>query len=434
MAEKTHSNSSLSFAFNQISAHMAEGIVTIDSTLLEPIQERVLTLYSSYGALPGFADGLPADYLKEYFAKEVKRDTEQFLFRHFVLDFLMAQLIEKKVVYTNWPRLDNVTMHEDNTMRYRFILSQAPEIPLKEWKHFIFKQPKRKNYKDLDKQVSLFLKSENDGYKKQDFSKVEPGDWVNFELQLLDQSGEPLLPDTLTHSYWLHMTEQPLSSELQQLFTNRSLHERFTTTIQPLQGSDDNAQELPCVFGVFVKSITKGSNLCVDFFKNTFKLKTRADTHKKLIEVFSYRDDISQRRSIIEELFHLLFTKHRFEVPKHIITRKKELILNSLRNQPDYHVYKGHKSFTQQVESLAEKLLKEEIIMDHIAFAEGITVTAQDIASYVHMFNNERLKEFIYFRPMIDRLEETDTPIHHHLLSQAVLREKTLNHIIHILS
>ena len=413
---------------------MAEGVVTVDHELLAPIQERVLKLYSSYGALPGFPDGVPTNYLKEYFAKEIQRDTQHFLFRHFVLDFLLANLIEHKVMYTSWPRLDNITLHDDNTLRYRFILSQPPELPLKEWKHFIFKQPKRKNYKDLDKQVSLFLKNENDHAKKQDLSITEPGDWVHFEIQLLDPSGEPLLSSSLAHSYWLRLTEQQLSSELQQLFSNRSLHERFTTTIPPLSEEGEDTESLPCAFGIFIKRIVKGNYLCVEFFKNTFKLKTRADIHRKLIEVFSYREDISQRRSIIEELFHLLFTKHRFEVPKHMITRKKELILQSLKNQPDYHVYKGHRAFAQQVESLAEKLLKEEIIIDQISFAENITVNSQDITHYVHMFNNERLKEFIYFRPMIDQLDETDTPIHHHLLAQAVLREKTLNHMIHVLS
>ena len=133
-------------------------------------------------------------------------------------------------------------------------------------------------------------------------------------------------------------------------------------------------------------------------------------------------------------MFHLLFTKHRFEVPKHIITRKKELLIQSLKTKPDYHVYKGHKDFSRYIQVLAEKMLKEEIMIDNIAAAENITVTRPDIAYYLHLFNNERLKEFIYFKPLIDNIEETDTPLHESILVQAARREKTLNHIIHTLS
>lgn len=174
--------------------------------------------------------------------------------------------------------------------------------------------------------------------------------------------------------------------------------------------------------------------MSLEFFKQTFKLKTRADVHKKLIEVFSYRNDISQRRSTIEELFHLLFTKHRFEMPKHIITRKKESLLSIIKRQSDYNIYKNNKSFDTHLTLLAEKMLKEELIIDNIGCTEEIEVTSADIAHYLHLFNNERLKEFIYFKPFIDNIEDSNTPLHEAILAQAVLREKTLNYILHTLS
>jgi FKBP-type peptidyl-prolyl cis-trans isomerase (trigger factor) len=158
------------------------------------------------------------------------------------------------------------------------------------------------------------------------------------------------------------------------------------------------------------------------------------DIHNKLIEVFSYRNDISQRRSIIEEVFHLFFSKHRFEIPKHLTIRKQESLLEMLKKQPDYQVYKSQKDFYNKVATLAEKLLKEEILIDQIAYKENLKTSGKDIKHYLTMFNNSRLREFVYFKPAFEPLEETDLPLSEGYLRQSVLREKTLNHIIFTLT
>lgn len=414
---------------------MVQSVITADPALIAPIQEQMVRMYSDYAALPGYEHSrLPARYTANYFAKEIRRDTEQFVFKHFVIDYLLKELINHNVVVTNWPRLTKVEQKEDGTLSYRFLLSQAPDLTLKEWKHFVFKQPPRKNYKDLDKQVASFLKEGTDLYRKLDKTMVEAGDWVNFTARLLTvDTHQPLLDDT-PHSYWLRITSHGVSNELQKNFITKHLDDTFVIPSLPFTNTLYNNTQEPVHYEITITAITKGAHLCLDFFKNSFRLKTRAEVHRKLIEVFSYRNDISQRHAIIDELFHLLFTKHRFEVPKHIITRRQELILQELKKKPDYHVYKGHKDFKRYVETLAEKLLKEEIMIDNIANVEGITVTQQDIASYLHMFNNERLKAFIYFKPLINNIEDTDTPLHEGILMQAIRREKTLNHIIYILS
>ena len=158
------------------------------------------------------------------------------------------------------------------------------------------------------------------------------------------------------------------------------------------------------------------------------------DIHNKLMEVFSYRNDTSQRKAIIDEVFHLLLSKHRFEIPKHLVLRRQEDIVQTLAQQPDYHVYKANKDFEIFVEMLAEKQLKEEIIIDQIAQSEHIKVDIRDGAQYLHLWSNKRLKEFIYFKPLLAHLDDPETLINTTIFSQAVLREKTLNHIIHTLS
>jgi len=424
----------LRFSYESLSTHVAESLIVASPTLVEIIQTSVAKKYSSYTALPGFADALPTSYTQDYFVKEIHNDTQQFIFKHFVINHLLQELHKHKIIFANWPRLVKVVTDPiEQTLAYSFKLSRAPSVELKEWRHFIFKSPRRKNYKDLDKQVMAFLKSETDLFKQQNHTQVESGDWVNFFVTLVDDKHTPLFP-AVSHSYWLHVTTDSIKSDLQCLFLNKELSTPFITASLPFSTLVDTSLQDPCYFKLSIRNIVKGKHLSVDYFKSTFKLKSKADVHRKLIEVFSYRNDISQRKAIIEELFHLLFTKHRFEAPKHVITRKKELIVNTLKKQPDYHVYRGHRDFTKYIETLAEKLLKEEIIIDTIAYTENLSINAHDIEQYLYLFNNERLKEFIYFKPIIDNIEEIDAPIHESILMQAVLREKTLNHVIHILS
>ena len=146
---------------------------------------------------------------------------------------------------------------------------------------------------------------------------------------------------------------------------------------------------------------------------------------------FLDRDDQSQRKAIIEELFHLLLSKHRFEVPKHVILRRQEDILLTLMEQPDFQVYKAQKDFYRYLEQLAEKQLKEEIIIDQIAYKENMHVEMMDMQNYIHLFNNKRLHEFIYFKPYMHKIETAGALIDAGVFSQTVLREKALNHVIH---
>lgn len=412
-----------------------QGVIEVAETVAKPIENHITSMFCHYSALPGFeSEALPTAYAKTYFEKEITRETASFIFNHFVIESLLTQMREQKLLLTNWPRLNDVKRTDSGALLYTFIFSCAPDLPLKEWKHFVFNPPLRKNYKDLDKQVVLFLKNEQAESKKQQDAIVEAGDWVNLTVTLVSADGTALIEEAAPHHYWMHITQETVAIPLHSACIGKNIGDVFVAEHFPFSTAAETSALEPCFYQITVTSISKGLYLQLDFFKSIFRLKTRADIHKKLIEVFSYRNDISQRKSIIEELFHLLFTKHRFEVPKHMITRKKEMLLQTLQRQPDYQVYKNHKDFDRYLATLAEKMLREEILIDHLSMSEHISVERHDIAAYLHLFNNDKLREFIYFKPMVDGLEEADAPIHESIITQAVLREKTLNSVIYTLS
>ena len=433
-SEQKIPNDGLSFSTKPISSHLLEATINVSCGTMKTIYNQATGIYAKHAQPQGLKNiTLPISFVEKEHQGEISHNVKKFVLKHIVLDYLVTQIIQKKIPISNNPRLTKMILNKDGSSMYHFDLSVSAAIPLKDWKLFNFKPPKRKRYKDLDKQVNLFIKNEHDSYKKKNKSVIENNDWIRFEASLLDSNKKLILPFHKTR-FWLKINTNYIKDPFQAIFIGKKEGETFTTTTIPF---NENLQDLLTEnsnFLIKIKSITKGSFFSTESFKAIFKIKNKTDLHNKLIEVFSYRNDISQRKAIIEELFHLFFSKHRFEIAKHLTIRKQESILEMLKKLPDYQVYKSQKDFYETIALLAEKLLKEEILIDQIAHKESIKATSKDIKLYLSLFNNSRLKEFVYFKPSFEPIEEIDGTIPESFLKQTVQREKTLNYIIHTLT
>jgi FKBP-type peptidyl-prolyl cis-trans isomerase (trigger factor) len=376
---------------------------------------------------------VPGEYLEATFGAEITKKLKSYLFRHHVIDALIAEITAQKIPYANYPRLTHIEVTPTQGATFCFDISLADHIELKEWKHFAFKGARRKRYKDLDKQVVQFVEQEVMSHKKVNAQTVEESDWVCIEIKLLDHN-QVSLPCPLLSVFWIKIKKCEAPDQFKEHLLGKKVGESFVTF--QLDFDDDSNEIDTCYYNFFVTVVTiiKGAHLSLDIFKQTFKLKNKLEIHNKLMEVFSFRNDLSQRKSIIEEMFNLFLTKHRFEVPKHLVLRRQEDILLVIMKQPDYHVYKAQRDFVDQIEVLAEKQLKEEILIDQISYNENVKVELVDMQQYLNLFNNRRLKEFIYFKPAFEKIEEIEDPLNASVLAQAVMREKTLNTILYTLT
>lgn len=165
--------------------------------------------------------------------------------------------------------------------------------------------------------------------------------------------------------------------------------------------------------------------------KHHFRLKTNKDLQQKLIEVFSYRNDLSLRRAIVEEALTLLINKHEFDVPNYLVLREQQIVLESVVTNPDYLVYKTQPNFKDYIHKLALKQAKETLIIDQLCFEENISASTEDIKSLLHLTKTPRTKEFIYFKLPSTKLEAQEVPVSAAFFKQSCLREKTLNHVIY---
>jgi FKBP-type peptidyl-prolyl cis-trans isomerase (trigger factor) len=400
----------------------------VDGVYMEVVKSQSVTLQAH-----GFYQiDVPIEQIEQNFRTNLIDHVKEFLFKYFVLNFLYKEMRTQKILFVGEPRLISIELGPSEDARYQFDLSIFSPIQLHEWKYFPFKAPKRKNYKDLDRQVETFIEEEQTA-KQANKEFAEMGDWVNFDVLLVDRQNQPIFDDQ-AQSLWLKIGDEEADESGQELLMGKRIGDTFVATSSCLQEYFSNQIDTAYSFSVTIKDIIKNSYFCLDSFREYFRLKTKKEMYQKLIEVFSYRNDLSQRRAMVEDALALVLAKHQFEVPNHLVLRQQKVVLESVQNNPDYHVYRMQKDFQEKVQALALKQIRESVIIDQLAYNEGMTISMHDIKNYLNLTNRPRTKEFIYFEPPLTCIKNQETPMSTEFLKQSCLREKMLNYLIYHLT
>lgn len=428
------SSSGLSFALEKIRPTLCKVAITVPQHVVSLVYEQATLAQCDHIQAPGFQKGsIPISYVEHHFGATLTEHLKEFLFNYFALSFLFDQLTLHKLAIAGDPRLLTMDVEPHKDARFTFELTIFPELELQEWRYFPFKAPKRKKYKDLDRQVENFVNDEKENLKSLTGSSVAVNDWVNFEVRLVSPEGVPLL-GAHEKSLWLKIGDEEADGPLRDIFLGKSVGEQFCTISAALQEYFSYRMNARYTFCITIKSILHHKYFSFDDFKRHFKLKTNKDMMRKLIEVFSYRNDISQRRAMAEDSLALLLARHSFSVPNHLVLRQQKAVLNRIKTNSDYHVYRMQRDFKERVFQLAQKQAKETILIDQIAYAENLQVTRQDIECYLNLTKRPRMKEFIYFDPPISKVDGKEMPLSEEEMKHACLREKTLNYIIYHLT
>jgi FKBP-type peptidyl-prolyl cis-trans isomerase (trigger factor) len=417
-----------------------EGSVKAKAVVVVPA-DHVQTLFDSaaltqqYIIKPtGFQKNhVPLSYIKQNYHLNLIEHVKEFLFKFGVVNFLYDQLRLKKIAVAGEPRLKNIELELGKDAFFHFDLTLAHPIAFHDWKYFSFKAPKRKNYKDLDRQVDNFIQEESVFKEQNQSSGITLYDWVNITVTPLCDETKPLL-EGLTENFWFRMNDDDIESLLRELFTGKQNGAVLVTDNKGLQDYFSDLLATNYLFKVEIKDVIPYAFFCFDLFKDYFKIKTNKDMLKKLIEIFSYRNDISQRRAMVEESLALLLAKHRFDVPKHLVLRQQNNILASIRENPDYNVYRKQADFQMRIAQLAYRQAKELVLVDQVAYHDNIQVSDEDMKGYLNLTKRNRTKEFLYFEIPDTKRDGQEIPLPTAQLKQVCLREKTVNHIIYHLT
>jgi FKBP-type peptidyl-prolyl cis-trans isomerase (trigger factor) len=409
-------------------------VATIPSWVIDILFDGAARAQQTTIKAPGFDYGrAPLEFLKHNYQAALIEHLKEFLFKYCILNGIYRTIREQALIIAGEPRITEIQLQPGNDSFFHFECTVADNVSIHEWRYFPFRAPKRKNYKDLDRQVENFINEETDYYEKKGLLGIQENDWVALEIELANQNGTSLIPG-FTQAFWLQISDELVDNPLRELLYNQRVG--FSTTTQNKGLQDYFSEQLATDYWYNVTAVAHipYAYFCFEQFKHHFKIKTKKELLKKLIEVFSYRNDISQRRATVEDCLKLLLAKHPFEVPSFVKTRFQEKILLGMHDSPDYNVYRTQKDFESLIQELAEKRAKESIFLDTLASSENITLTREDLNCYLNFTKRGRTKEFIYFESPIHVAEGQSTLIAEEELMRYCLREKTLNHIIYHLT
>lgn len=406
--------------------------VTVKSALVDSLYQHVLHDQRKRLQAEGFSrGGVPVSYIESTCKQGFLDHLKEFFFNHSIITFLCEELYANKIVVAGEPTLTSIAVDPTNDASFVFTLKALTPDVKNEWKKFPYKAPGRKNYKDLDRQVETFLHEEEIKRKAYDpHLGIQRSDWVSCLVGISACSaGGPLLT-SYKSPLWLKIGREEQDQEAQALFVGKKVGDSFTTESNFFQQYFSKKLDTTYVFDITIVDHVPSGNFSLDLFKHHFKLKTAKELHQKFIEIFSFRNDISQRREIVDSALRTLIKNCHFTLPEPLVTQQEQVILKALRKNPDYPVYKAQEDFRRKITLLAEKQLKETILVDHIAHQEQVALTPEDIRAYLTLLIRPRTREFIHFNLPPTQLSGQEQPIPAGIIHQACVREKTLNYTI----
>ena len=406
----------------------------IPAQMIDALYDETARILQNKISAPGFSkDAIPVAYIQENFEKTITEHLKEFLFKYTVSNTLFKNMRLKKAPITGEPRLITIDLTPHHDAHFSFECTVLPKIDIKEWKYLPFKSPRRKNYKDLDRQVASFVMQEQEKLKEPKNTGIAINDWVLFTIAIINQQSHPLLNDQI-EQFWFKISDEEVDNPLKTLLLNKEIGTKIEVTNKGLQDYFCDQLDVHYLYRIEITDILSHADCSLELFKRHFRIKNNKEMNKKLIEVFSYRNDISQRRAMVEETLQLLIIKNPFTVPNHTILREQERVLESVKDNPDYNVYRMQKDFQQKIRQLAEKNVQEKLFIDQLAYHENISISDQDVKNYLSLTLRPRTKEFIYFKQDEPIIEGQAVPIPAEELNRTCLREKTINYAIHHLT
>lgn len=425
-----HQSGPVDFEFQQISSDCYRAIVTISNELATSLYQEAIRSQKDEAQTFGFEKGkTPLFYIEHNYKTNIAEHLNSFLFHYVAFSSLYKNICEKKFILANEPEFESVEIEPGNKAVFSFLLdTMANDFDPYGWKNINFKAPQRKNYKDIDRQVESFIEQES-SVSEEVSHQVGIGDWVCFDIKVLNHDKQPLY-GSYKEKLWLKIGNEEIDREMQDLFVGKKVGDQFITNAQTFQEYFSDRIDTYYSFDIEICYIVSNTHFSLESLKKHFGIKSAKDLHKKLIEVFSFRNDLSQRRETIEKAFKQLINYYKLKPYPFLVEQQQARVLKAVQQNPDYYVYKSEKNFKQMVKQLAEKQLKEAVIVDFIRCHENVNIHVEDVAYYLTLMQRPRTKMFLYFGLPSTKVRGQEMPISHEFLHHICLREKTLNHII----
>lgn len=411
--------------------------VSVAQDIVKNLYEHALRSTKLHTKTNGFDAGSTSlHYLKKNYNTSIIEHITEVLLIYYVYERALMKLSCAKASLVTEPRISQIFISPDSQNNtFDFIADPLSFEQKINWKSSKLKFPVRKKYKDLDKQAELIITTEKN--LKTAYAHnfiVAKGDWVKFSLKIVDDKNHAheLIKDH-EQFLWIKVSGEEVDQESCNLFFGKKKDEEFITSSSFLNKYIAPSSVILYDFKIKIIEIVPCSYFCFESFQNYLNLKSSKEIPNKIIEILSFRNDVSLKREVSQIILENLSRNHTINLSKNIIDEQKKIILDRVINNPDYLVYQAQRDFVKKIAQLAEKQLFESMIIDYIAQQETINPTAEDIKSYVNIMQRPRFRDFIYFDLPESKYCEREQPVLDVNLFIAVRREKMLNYMINYL-
>lgn len=411
-----------------------KGELFIDQSLTSVLYNQIISTHQAETYTQGFSKGnTPRSYIEENYKIPIHQHLQEFVFFHCVINAIYYQIHKEKLLLVGDPHLSKICSTDTLDLSFEFNFTLAQPVFQQSWKSILFKPAQRKNYKDLDRQVEHFLTEEEQiAIRNKSHEGIQVGDWICFTMTLVDNKHPE--KEQYANELWLRIGEEDVDIEARTLFIGKNSGDSFYSDSIFFQHYVSTQLDSHYLFLITIKDRVSTHNFSFDLFKKHFRLRSFKEMHLKFIEVFSFRNDISQRRETVEALFKVLSNYVSCSIPAELIEVQKKKVLKDVHANPDYHVYKAFTNFEENIKKLAEKQLKQALIIDYINFQESIELVPADILSYLYLTQRSRTKEFLYFTLPETKIHGQEQPVPVEIIKRYCLREKTLNYMLYYLA
>lgn len=409
--------------------------VTIPSDITEGFLALATKNHQNHIHSAGFKKGLaPLSYIQENFKDPIINHLKDLGLKFFGINKLIQHIRLKKIVLAGSPELRDIEVDSAGNITYVFEVYVPKEIYIQSWKYLPFKPVARKKYRDIDKQVTAFMQEEEEIKKQYNPDKgIQVGDWVLFKTWIIDDQNNSIFQEN-AQSVWLKIGDEEPDVEFQKIFLGKKIGETLLTRDSGIQRYFCENAYADYTFGIKIEDIVPTQYFSFDAFKQYFKIKNNKDLISKITEVFSFNNDISQRRIIAYEALGLIIRKNQIILPDQAITTKRRQILYDLQSKSDFMVYKSDPDFEQNITNMAIRQLIDNVIVETIGYQDNISISHNDIKTILQLTQRPRLKDFLYFPFLKTQIQGQEFPVEYESLYHYALKEKSVNHIIHHLT
>ena len=381
---------------------------------------QTLKKISAEAEIPGFRKGkVPEDMVESRVTKEgVLSEAAEIAIRESWAKFLA----ESKEEAISQPQVEVIKIAKDNPLIFTAEFEILPEIKL----------PKLDSAKVEKKEVEVTDQEVEDAIKwiqqsrakySEKISGAEDGDLVEFTFSCLDIENDPEKKDriVLGKGHYIEGLEDTLRG------MKREEVREFETRY-PQENKDKKIK-----ISVKVDSVKKVEipEVNDEWVKGLGAFNTVEELKKDIKEGIKKDKEVAEIQRVREESIKKLIEKTEIEVPKTLIKREQDFMLNNIKerclselkiNFEEYlkQVKKTEEEITKELEEIAKEKVKGFLVLHQIVKDEKIEVTEEEIS--------QKIEEMLNQYPNKEEIKKTMDEVQVRLyIEDELKREKAFN-------